>query len=65
MRMDFLEKELAAAQEEARTNAHASQCINEMVESGYLEHQADGTVKVSKQGEGDSQFDPMNIGNSN
>ena len=46
--MAYLEKELAAAQEEAKLNAHATQCINEMVESGYLEHQADGTVKVSK-----------------
>ena len=36
--MEFLEKELAASQEEARLNAHATQCINEMVESGYLEH---------------------------
>ena len=63
--MDFLEKQLAASQEEARVNAHANQCITEMVEQGYLKHCADGTVTVSKPEDADSQFDPMNIGNSN
>ena len=36
VRMEYLEKQLASAEEDAKTNASASKAINDMVEAGFL-----------------------------
>ena len=36
VRMDYLEKQLASAEEDAKANACASKAISDMVEAGFL-----------------------------
>ena len=44
--MEFLEKQLADATKESQTNAHASKCLSDMMEAGYLKHDNDGNVTI-------------------
>ena len=49
--MEFLERKLATTSEEANINAHASKCLNDMIESGYLRQNMDGSVDIAKPGD--------------
>ena len=63
VRMEYLEKQLASAEEDAKTNAGASKAISDMVEAGFLRQNLDGTVTVAQEEEVAKNYDPMNMGN--
>ena len=63
--MEFLERQLAEAEQNMKENANASKTINDMVEAGYLIQNVDGSVSVQNPEQQQKPFDPMNIGNSN
>ena len=46
VRIEYLEKQLASAQDDVKTNAGASKCIGDMVDAGFLRQHLDGTVTV-------------------
>ena len=49
VRIEYLEKQLASAQDDVKTNAGASKCIGDMVDAGFLRQHLDGTVTVVPQ----------------
>ena len=61
--MEYLEKQLAAAAEEADSNAHASKCLGDMIEQGYLRQNQDGSIDIARAEEESQPFDPMQVGN--
>ena len=65
VRMEFLEKQLATTTEEAHKNAHASKCIKDMIEVGYLRENMDGSIDIANAEDEGKPFNPMNIGNMN
>ena len=65
VRMQFLEQQLSATTEDANKNAHASKCIKDLVEAGYLRENMDGSIDLARVEDEGKPFDPMNIGNLN
>ena len=63
--MEFLEQQLATTTEDANKNAHASKCINDLVEAGYLRENMDGSIDLARAEDEGRPFDPMNISNLN
>ena len=46
-RLDMVEQELLAAQQEAEQNQQAAQLINDMIQAGVVQQQEDNTILVS------------------
>ena len=46
-RLDMVEQEILAAQQEAEQNQQAAQLINDMIQAGVVQQQEDNTILVS------------------